>query len=251
MGNPTSALGTGDIDIGGQQLYWLNAHADCFGAGAGDLLNSANLGNTSNSGADRFDGHSPSGCPPTGSNPNQDPRGYTYVIDKPVGVEVELQTHHAGRCKRPWWGNSRGENHGSNTPALDFTLYAADNTPLVDSDNLVPGNVFGFTQVGGGSSTGGGGNSVGPQCPVFRNTLNPLYDPGADANNTGVDDEPWAADAGEYVDPNWFTVFTIPANAQAGRWFLTVATPPGSTGHKNLYSLRLLGSNFPFGTNCS
>jgi hypothetical protein len=252
MGNPTSAIGTGDIDIGGQQMYWLNAHADCFGATAGDLLNSANLGSVNNGsggGAENhFDGNSPSGCAPNGSNPSQEPRGYTYVIDKPPGVQVTVQAHHVGRCKRPWWeGTSRGEQHGGNTPALDFTLYAADNTPLLDLDNLVPANVVGATQLGGGRRSDPANESSGPDCPVFRSNLNPLYDPGADGDNVGVDDEYWAPDAGEYIDPNWQSVFTIPAAATPGRWFLTVATPPGSTGHKNLYSLRLLGSNFPSG----
>ncbi len=248
MGNPTSAIGTGDIDIGGQQMYWLNAHADCFGATAGDLLNSANLNGGSGGSTASFNGASPSGCAPTGSNPHQEPRGYTYVVDKPANVGVSIQVHHAGRCKRPWWENTgRGESHGSNTPALDFTLYAADSTPLLDSDNLVPGNIFASAEVGGGPSNSTANQSTGPDCPVYRSNLNPAYDPGADGNNTGTDDEYWAQDAGEYVDPNWQTVFTIPATATPGRWFLTVATPPGSTGHKNLYSLRLLGSNFPAG----
>lgn len=248
MGNPTSAIGTGDLDLGGQQMYWLNAHADCWSASTGDLLNSANFGSTGNNNtAANYDGNSPSGCAPTGSNPNQDPTGYTYVVDKPANVGIDIQTHHVGRCKRPWWGTNRGEGHNANTPALDFTLYAADNTPLLDSDNLVASNIVASTQLGGGPRTDPANESSGPDCPIFRETLNPAYDPGADSNNSGTDDEYWAQDAGEYVDANWQTVFSIPASAPAGRWFLTVATPPGSTGGKNMYSLRVLGSNFPAG----
>lgn len=255
MGNPTSAIGTGDLDIGGQQMYWLNAHADCFSATAGDLLNSANNSSINNgSTPDRFDGNSPTGCSPSGTNPHQRAEGYVYVIDKPADVAVTVQTMSAGRCKRPQWERtSRGEQHGSNTPALDFTLYRADNTPLLDSDNLVASNIFAEAQVGGGGQGDANTNvSVGPECPVFDTTLHDdydpaVYDPNADGNNTGLDDTFWADEAGEFIDPNWSTVFTIPANATPGRWFLTVATPPGSTGHKNLYSLRVLGSNFPAG----
>lgn len=259
MGNPTSALGTGDINIGGQQMYWLNAHANCWSATTGDLLNSANNSSVNNnSTAANYDGNTPSGCPPVGSNPHYEAAGYTYVINKPAGVAVDLQVSHAGRCKRPWWDLSyerdgvtynpnRGENHGTNTPALEFNLYAADSTPLIDSDNLVPSNLVASQIVGGGPSSDPADESTGPDCPVFQGGTNGAYDPGADGNNTGPDDWYWDDDAGEYVDPNWQTVFTIPAAAQEGRWFVTIGTPTGSTGSKNLHSLRLMGSNFPVG----
>lgn len=207
MGNPTSAIGAADLDIGGRQNYWLNAHANCFNASAGDLLNSA---------------PGTGGCsPPT--NPYYRDRGYIYVIDKPENVAVDVEVLHAGRCKRPGWGDGRGERWTQNTPGLEFTLYRADNTPLADEDNMVPSNQFGTTQtLGAATSTGSNPGSSGPDCPTFTA-------------------------GGAWDQPNWQGVFSIPANAQAGRWFLTVGTPVGSTGHKNMYGLRVMGSNFTSG----
>jgi hypothetical protein len=102
MGNPTSSIGTADLDLQGTNSpanYWLNAHADLFSVNAGDLLNSN-----------------------THSNPFYTPRGYVYVISKPAGVQVEIQIMHSGKCKRPTspspatWPNNRGEQHS--TPML-------------------------------------------------------------------------------------------------------------------------------------
>ena len=155
------------------------------------------------------------------SNPFYNDRGYVYRIDKPENVAVEVQVLHAGRCKRPNWDNSRGESHGVDTPIIDFELFRPDTTPRNYQDNLVPANQFG-ARWSTDHSTNVDGDSLGDTCPTF----NP---------------------DGTWDDPKWVTMFTLPAASTQGNWYLTAGTPPLSVGHKNMYGLRVVGSNLPAG----
>ncbi len=204
MGNPTSSIGTADLDLQGTNdpaNYHLNAHAYGINVSTGDLLNSG----------------------PVSSNPYYQDQGYVYVIEKPAGVEVDVQILHSGKCKRPGWeGGGPGEVHHSyDIPNIEFDLYRADNTPITHIDNIVPAMRFGSQYVTD-HSLNLDDQSVGPSCPDF----NP---------------------DGSWADPKWLTMYTIPAGAEAGKWYLTAGTPSGSTGHKNMYGLRLLSSNLPAG----
>ncbi len=210
LGNPTNSLGTADLDLGGASPpagYYLNAHATGMGVSAGDLLNSGN--------SPLYDATGP---------------GYVYVVNKPIGVTADLfvEVFHGGRCKRndplTWqeqgWGQNRGEQHfrsnGSvrNTPDLNLVLFPADNTPLSDTDN------FSLPPIAATD-----GNTVF----VPADTECPVYDDGSG--------DP--SDTGEVLDANWLSAFRIPGAAQSGRYYLSVRTPDGSTGHKNMYGLRV------------
>ena len=208
LGNPTNSLGTADLDLGGASPpagFYLNTHATGLSVTAGDLLNSGNSPLYS----------------PVGP-------GFVYVVTKPIGTTVDLtiEVFHGGRCKRngSWaqtgWGNGRGENHGSDTPELDMVLYPADSTRLDDSDNLllppIPA-VDGSTVYSPDAS----------ECPVYN-------DGGTDPNLSGT-----------VIDANWQPAFTIPGAAPSGRYYLTVRSPAGSSGHKNMHGLRVRSSTGP------
>lgn len=202
MGNPTSSIGTGDLDLQGTNApanYHLNTHAHSTPVEYGDLLNSG----------------------PITTNPYYLDVGYIFEVEKPAGVEVQVQVLHSGECKRPNWPDSRGEYHAGTVPHIEFDLYQADNTPITHIDNIVPANQFGAQYLT--DHTGNvKGDSVGASCPDF------LAD-------------------GSWDDPKWLTMWTIPAGAQAGKWYLTSGSPSGSTSHKNMYGLRTLSSNLPGG----
>ncbi len=203
LGNPTNSLGTADLDLGPTITpagYYLNTHATSMGVSAGDLLNSSN--------SPLYD--------PTGP-------GYVYVVNKPPGTTSDLiiEVFHGGRCKRDgpgWfptgWPNNRGEHHGQNTPALNMVLYPADNTPLSDNDNLL---LPPMSAIDGNTTFAPPTNS----CPTYEDgTIDPLR-------------------TGEVIDANWLPAFVIPGGFQDGRYYLSVRSPDGSTGHKNMYGLRV------------
>ena len=203
LGNPTNALGTADLDLAGTAAiagFYLNAHATNVGVEQGDLLNS-------------------------GDSPLYEPLGpgYIFVVTKPIGTTADLtiEVFHGGRCKRgstswaqpPGWGNDRGENHDGITPELDMVLYPADGTQFDQADNLLlpPIPAVDGTLVYSPAPT---------DCPTYN-------DGATDPNLTGTVD-----------DANWEPAFVIPGAAPSGRYYLSVRTPDGSSGNKNMYGLR-------------
>lgn len=202
MGNPTSVIGTADLDTGVDtpSNYWLNANSSTWTVANGDLLNAMY------------------------SNPYYDDTGYVYAVNKPAGVAVEIQSADSGQCKRSRW-SSFSERFTYWVPHVDFDLYAADDTPRNFRDNLVAENKMGTTWFAD-HSTNANYLSQGPYCPT------------------------WNVD-GTWGDPNWITMFTIPAGAPEGQYYLTAGTRPGSSYYNNKYGLRVRSANMANGGYCS
>ncbi len=125
MGNPSSALGTGDL-YGGAEGIWLAINGVCQDRRQGDPFSVLRYNSPSNNACD-------SGGSYTGSiNDNYDQEGYVFVVNVPVGAgEVKVQLYEPGLCT-----GSANDNYGVNGPRLNLRLYAADDTPLSDQDNL-------------------------------------------------------------------------------------------------------------------
>ncbi len=122
MGNPTSALGTGDL-YGGVEGIWLAVNGVCQDRKQGDPFSVL-----------RYNASGTNRCNNDGSysgsvNDNYDEEGYVYVVDVPPGAgEVKVQLYEPGLC-----GGTTSDSYG---PRLNLRLYAVDDTPLSDQDNL-------------------------------------------------------------------------------------------------------------------
>lgn len=124
LGSPSSAMGLNTQTPGGfeAQEYWLAISGYCKSREQGDLL-SAGFQAT-------YDQCPAAGAVGDTANPDYDPEGYWFVLDKPAtSGSVSLDAWDLGECAMVGaWGNP---------PPLEWTLYAADDTPLDDHDNPV------------------------------------------------------------------------------------------------------------------
>lgn len=125
MGNPSSAIGTGNI-AGGNGV-WLAINGICQARRQGDPFSARRWGD--DLGYCNTDG-SYGGT----ANDNYDPEGYIFVVDVPEGSgPINVQVYEPGLC-----GGDTGDSTAvwGDGPRLDFRLYANDETPLSDQDNL-------------------------------------------------------------------------------------------------------------------
>ncbi len=129
MGNPTNVLGAGNIPGAGDGI-WLSVNGICWPRQHGDPFSVRAIGGTTWDNCQG--GTSYAGTP----SPTYDPEGYTYVIQVDGSSSVDVQIFEPGNCT--------GDSHdldwaGPNPPGgprLNARLYASDNTPLSDQDNL-------------------------------------------------------------------------------------------------------------------
>ena len=131
MGNPSSALGTGNQAQAGNPAdgVQLSVNAYCTGREQGDQISV------------RWQGSSYT-CPNNGTaNPTYDAEGFYYVIDFPSGALTQswtVQFYEPGVC-------SSREDSGygqANGTALQVRLYQADDTRITDEDNIVDSNLW-------------------------------------------------------------------------------------------------------------
>ncbi len=126
MGNPTSALGTGNL-FGGVDGIWLAVNGICQDRQQGDQFSARRWDDGSD-----LDSCNSDGTYSGNANVNYDPEGFVYVVDVPAGIgDVNVQIYQPGLCS-----GSTFDNYGANGPRLNVRLYAADDTPLSDQDNL-------------------------------------------------------------------------------------------------------------------
>ena len=149
MGNPTNVLGGGNIPGIGDGI-WLSINGICWPREHGDLFSvrsAENLSGVVPTPKGRFNT-----CLGTGYSgpvsPTYDSEGYTYVIDVPEGSgDVNVQIFEPGNCPDTGAGDSHdlgwaGTQDWARPPSdhpgpkLNARLYAADDTPLSDQDNL-------------------------------------------------------------------------------------------------------------------
>ncbi len=135
MGNPTSALGTGNRAQAGtpQEGIWLAVNGYCTGRQQGDQISGG------------FRGTNFGTCPSGGANPQYQEEGYYLVLDMPANsntVTWAVQFYEPGACADNQSGRTRNEyNAFSQTPVrLETTLYRADGTQFDDSDNITAAN---------------------------------------------------------------------------------------------------------------
>ncbi len=176
MGNPSSALGTGDLaNPAGVQNLWLAVNSYCAGRQQGDQYSSRYLtpswfcpgGPYSNKRWNGGCGFTPAnlanlGCYSTENrsegtrafNPQYSAEGYYLAVDMPPGSEAwpwRLEAYDPGICDFRQESHSYHPDLASNTQKgtrLDMTLYGADDTPTSDIDNVDPANVFGHVLFG-------------------------------------------------------------------------------------------------------
>ena len=139
MGNPTNALGTGNLD--GSELgttpdgVWLSLNGWCQDHAQGDPVSVGRFGATQAGG--RYWDTCNSAT--LGANPTHDPRGYTFVVDVPAGAaQIDLEVFEPGICGDPDPNDllySAGDAAWGG-PRLNFRVYGNDATPYDHEDNL-------------------------------------------------------------------------------------------------------------------
>lgn len=184
MGNPSSAIGTGnEPNPAGVQNMWLAVNSFCAGRSQGDPFSTRYLTSSFYCPGSNWTYRQTSGSivgpinqGVRAQNPQYRPEGYYLIADMPAGSEAfdwRVEVFDAGICDIA--NETQGRTHdGAPLPAtrvrgaaLDMSLYAADDTPLSDTDNITPGNrvattTFGlddcgwqpFTTIGSGADRG-------------------------------------------------------------------------------------------------
>jgi len=200
MGNPTNALGTGNLhesEIGTKpDGIWLGLNGWCSDHQNGDPISVEHYGSRLSRGDTFRCGH-----PNSGPNPTLDLDGYTFIVDVPPNAgPVALQVFEPGVCSDNDTSDlSYSANDGpSNGPPLRFRVYRNDNTRLYHEDNL---------------------------------TSTPVAD---------VTYPTTACTGGSGPQGRWYTIDTIPSTASAvGRWYLQVNAVVGTQySSNNMFALR-------------
>lgn len=200
MGNPSNALGTGNLDSSELGVppdgVWLGFNGWCSDHQNGDPISVEHYG-AEFSGGNRFN----CGDAYSGLNPTYDDKGYDFIVDVPTGAgAVALEVFEPGLCTDNNSGDllysaDEGNNNG---PPLRFRVYANDSTPLYHEDNLSSSTVADVTY-STSDCTGGGG-----------------------------------------AGGRWYTFYTIPSGASSeGRWYVQANAVPGTSyTNMNMFSLR-------------
>ncbi len=218
MGNPSSALGTGNVpQIGGtQEGIWLAVNSKCYGREQGDHISTSVLGRSGT-------------CAGSSVNPQYDtanPDGYYYVIDMPSGALTQnwtIQFYEPGICSSAE-GSTTATRLG---PQLQTRLYRADNTLITDTDNIRDDNRQPTLPVGSGF------------VKTFGRSEGCLSSPSTSTPGTAND------------RANWISAFQIQSGDPAGRWILNVRSRVDDNELGiNTYAIRVTPSN-AIGTACS
>ncbi len=170
MGNPTSALGTGNVG-GSTENLWLAVNGWCTGRQQGDHISARYEG------VDYVCDDGPYSSSMTTPNPQYDADGYFLILDFPENSATQawnVQFYDPGVCDIA--NEANGNDVVNSFPVdgvrLDTTLYYADDTPLDDYDNVDSSNVAGtrhFSQTACGWRTA---YTVNPADPRGRWVLN-------------------------------------------------------------------------------
>lgn len=202
MGNPTNALGTGNLDSSELGTtpdgIWLSLNGWCQDHQQGDPFSVGRYGAESVGGS-RTDTCNTASL---GPNPTLNPEGYTFIVDNPSGASaIHLEVFEPGLCSDSDTSDllySTDDQNYGNGPRLNFRVLANDDTPHFHSDNLA-------------------------QSPVVEI----LYE---------IDDCTGGIGAGG----RWYPLYTIPASEDSvGLWYIqaNVRQDPDE-GSFNSFSLR-------------
>lgn len=124
MGNPGSALGTGNLP--GGDGVWLSVNGICQARAQGDPFSARYINTAANTTCNASGGYDGT------ENLNYNEDGYTFVVDVPEGAgEIRVQIYEPGLCP-----GTAADDYGTAGPRMNFRLYANDDTPLSDQDNL-------------------------------------------------------------------------------------------------------------------
>ncbi|MCP4225114.1 MAG: hypothetical protein GY773_17385 [Actinomycetia bacterium] len=163
MGNPTNALGTGNLDETELGItpdgVWLSLNGWCQDHQQGDPISVGRYGATQ-AGGQFWD---TCNSATLGPNPTLDTSGYTFVVEVPVGAgQVELEVFEPGLCTDTDGGDllySADDGIYPDGPRLNFRVYANDSTDLYHEDNLaatpVADILYNTTDCTGGGGLGG------------------------------------------------------------------------------------------------
>ncbi|MEL7158903.1 MAG: pilus assembly protein TadG-related protein, partial [Actinomycetota bacterium] len=163
LGNPSNALGTGNLDSSELGItpdgVWLSLNGWCQDHQQGDPFSVGFYGAAS-AGGQHWNACNTANL---GPNPTYDADGYTFVVDVPPGAGiVELEVFEPGLCNDTNTGDllySAEDGAYTNGPRLNFKVYANDNTLLYHEDNLastpVVDTLFGTNDCTGGNGAGG------------------------------------------------------------------------------------------------
>ncbi|MCB1026567.1 MAG: Tad domain-containing protein [Microthrixaceae bacterium] len=180
LGSSTSAAGMGNYNFpDGRPRHniWLSIHSPCSGSNNGDLLTNKYIQPNNRSCSATNAGGST-------TNPDYDTEGYSFAVDVHAGAgAITVQGYDVGECT--YRGGTR----------LEWQLYAADDTPLDNSDNPLVGTVNPSDSQGCGQLTNmftiPAGAKEGRWILRIRNRPNSWY--GYDPNRFGV----WAKRSGD------------------------------------------------------
>ncbi len=200
MGNPSNALGTGNLALSELGVppdgIWLGLNGWCSDHQNGDPFSVEHYGAWLAGGSTFYCGYSY-----TGLNPTYDPEGYDFIVDIPSGAgPVALEIFEPGLCVD---ANTSDELYSAeegitNGPPLRARVYQNDGTEHYHDDNLATTPVVDITyatnECTGGSGAGG----------------------------------------------RWYTMHTVPSGATSeGRWYIRVTAVPGTSyTNMNMFSLR-------------
>ncbi len=163
MGNPSNALGTGNLSSSELGItpdgVWLSLNGWCQDHQQGDPVSVGYYGSVT-AGGYFWDA---CGGPNLGANPTFNADGYTFVVDVPSGAgAVAIEVFEPGVCFDSNTSDdlySAEDGWYTNGPRLNFRVYANDSTPLTFADNLattpVADTLYSLSDCTGGSGAGG------------------------------------------------------------------------------------------------
>ncbi|MDW3218055.1 MAG: Tad domain-containing protein [Acidimicrobiales bacterium] len=143
LGSPANVMGFGTESIGGEapSYAWTAMMGHCTHSAYGDLLSLIADDDFSNNNND---------CGTRGTNPYHEDAGYEWIIEIPTASNVDINIWDVGNCKNSDRPVNAAQNDDYDT-AIQFRLFAPDNTPLTFADNPQYGStVIGADQVGCG-----------------------------------------------------------------------------------------------------
>ncbi|MEM9134974.1 MAG: pilus assembly protein TadG-related protein [Actinomycetota bacterium] len=162
LGNPSNALGTGNLDSSELGVtpdgVWLSLNGWCQDHQQGDPISVGFFG-AALAGGTIWDSCNTAN---QGANPTYDPDGYTFIVDVPAGAgQVELEVFEPGLCTDADTSDlfySANDNYWRG-PQLNFRVFANDATELYHADNLastpVVETLYATTDCTGGNGPGG------------------------------------------------------------------------------------------------
>ncbi len=222
LGSPRNYLGTGGLGKGAlntayePERLWDAVSGYCTDRYQGDRVASK-----------YFNSDTSNNCT-GGTNPDWKDTNYEYYVELPVGHSAtDLIIYHGNFVRNADCGGSPNANTpnefcpagNTNNKPLEpttMTLYAADNTPLDDSDNPTMASQNACT-----TGTGSGTKTFNPITPVTSS---------AESNYDFNPNSALFTDTGSTTNSSWYRICQIPSTAPAGKYILRVRNQASTSG---------------------